>query len=103
MRTTVVTGSFTADHMRPYGEFRHGHDWHVRVKFPSGHFGDHKQGVEDVLDSLLGTLDHKFLDDIVPDPSNEGIAEWIGHQLGALDVYVWRYDRGREFGGGWSA
>lgn len=103
MRLTTITGSFTADHLRPYGAARHGHDWHVRVKLPEGHFGAHKDGAENVLDALLDGLDHKFLDDFVDDPSNEGVAEWIGRQLGAIHVYVWRFDRGREFGGEWTA
>lgn len=97
-RLTVVTGTFSADHHEPYGNARHGHDWHVRVALePSGH----KDGPQARLDVLLSTLDHGFLDAVMDDPSNEGVAEWIGAQLSAAWVYVWRFDKGREFGGWW--
>jgi 6-pyruvoyl-tetrahydropterin synthase len=100
VRLTVVTGSFAADHVAPYGKHRHGHDWHVRAAVaPDGH----KDGPQARLDNVLSVLDHGFLDALVPDPSNEGVAEWIAGQLGAAWVYVWRYDRGREFGGEWRA
>ena len=100
MRLTVVTGSFSADHHEPYGKFRHGHDWHVRAALDAK---GHKNGPQARLDVLLSTLDHGFLDAILPDPSNEGVAEWIGEQLRAAWVYVWRYERGREFGAEWRA
>lgn len=98
MKTTVITGSFSADHQKPYGKERHGHDWHVRARVPVQ--GD-KDGPSVRLDAILGELDHRFLDVILRDPSNEGVAEWIGEKLGAVEVYVWRFDRGREFGGSW--
>lgn len=98
MRLTVVTGSFAADHERPYGKSRHGHDWHVRAALPDGAHKDEPQGR---LDAVLAGLDHGFLDVLIPDPTNEGVAEWLGARLGAAWVYVWRYDRGREFGGWW--
>lgn len=95
---TVVTSSFAADHQKPFGVTRHGHDWHVRAAFPAGRHKDERQGE---LDGLLAQVDHGSLDDHLPDPSNEGVAEWLGRALGCAWVYVWRYDRGREFGGEW--
>lgn len=98
MRLTIVTGSFAADHKGPYGKHRHGHDWHVRAALaPSGH----KDGAQARLDRVLAVLDHAFLDALVPEASNEGVAEWIAAQLDCGWTYVWRYDKGREFGGWW--
>lgn len=96
--TTVVTGSFAADHIGRYAARRHGHDWHVRAALAAD---GHKDGPQGRLDGLLALLDHKHLDDLLPNPSNEGVAQWIGEQLGCAWVYVWRYDKGREFGGEW--
>lgn len=98
MRRTVVTSTFSADHIHPFGSHRHGHDFHVRAAFRSG---KHKAEREAELDGLLSRLDHGLIDDHIREPSNEGIAEWIGKQLGCLYVYVWRYEKGREFGGEW--
>lgn len=98
MRLTVVTGSFCADHKSPYGEHRHGHDWHVRAALAAR---GHKDQPQQLLDRLLMRLDHAFLDEHLAEASNEGVAEWIGSQLDAAWVYVWRYDRGREFGAEW--
>lgn len=100
MRLTIVTGSFSADHCKPYGAHRHGHDWHVEAEVPAG---EHKDAPQARLDALLAQLDHGFLDDAMDDPSNEGVAEWLGVQLAASSVKVWRYDRGRKFGGVWRA
>lgn len=98
MRLTLVAGSFSADHQKPYAEHRHGHDWHVEAEVPA--IG-HKDGPQDALDRLLAKLDHQFLDDLLDDPTSEGVAEWVGRSLGAEAVTVWRYDRGRKFGGKW--
>lgn len=98
MTSTIVTGSFAADHQKPYGDARHGHDWHVEAALPAG---GHKDQPQAVLDRLLARLDHQFLDHILADPSNEGVAAWLGDQLGAKWVQVWRYDRGRKFGAEW--
>lgn len=100
MRLTLVTGSFSADHQRPFGDHRHGHDWHIEALVPDG---EHKDRPQDNLDSLLDKLDHSFLDEYLEDPSNEGVAEWIGARLGAVEVTVLRFDRGRRFGGVWRA
>lgn len=96
--TTIVTGSFSADHQKPYGTHRHGHDWHVRVAFAA--LG-HKDEPQRWLDETLAFFDHGFLDEHLDDPSNEGVATWLGEKLHAEWVYVWRYDRGREFGAEW--
>ena len=98
--TTIVTGSFTADHQKPYGVRRHGHDWHVRVSFEAT---GHKDEPQRWLDETLAVFDHGFLDEHLEDPSNEGVAKWLGEHLHATRVYVWRYDKGREFGAEWTA
>lgn len=98
MRLTIVTGSFSADHQRPYGETRHGHDWHVEAGIPEQ---GHKDGPQAHLDRVLEKLDHLFLDDHLDDPTNEGVAEWLGEQLGAAWVQVHRFERGRKFGAEW--
>lgn len=100
MQLTLVTGSFSADHQRPFGVDRHGHDWHVEALVE---YGEHKDTAQGHLDVLLDMLDHRFLDDVIPDPSNEGVATWIGEQLCAVEVTVYRFDRGRKFGGVWRA
>lgn len=100
MRLTLVTGTFSADHQKPFGDRRHGHDWHVEALVPDG---KHKDDPQTRLDALLAKLDHGFLDDVMRDPSNEGVAEWLGAYLKAEEVVVWRFDRGRKFGGVWRA
>lgn len=95
---TYVTCSFSADHLRPYGDARHGHDWHVMASY---HTGLHKTESEEFLSATCAKLDHKFLDDIIADPTNEGVAAWIGEKTGAQYVRVWRFDKGREFGAEW--
>lgn len=98
MRLTIVTGSFAADHFKPYGAHRHGHDWHVRLALAES---GHKDGPQARLDAKLAELDHGFLDDLIPDASNEGVAQWLGEQLAAAWVQVWRFEKGREFGAEW--
>ena len=77
--TTIVTGSFTADHQKPYGVRRHGHDWHVRVSFEAT---GHKDEPQRWLDETLAVFDHGFLDEHLEDPSNEGVAKWLGEHRG---------------------
>lgn len=98
MLLTVVTGTFSADHQKPYGAERHGHDWHVRAALPAA---GHKDAPKQLLDATLSDLNGQFLDNLMSEPTNEGIAEWIGKGIGCAWVYVWRYDAGGEFGGEW--
>lgn len=100
MLLTTVTGTFSADHMKPYGDARHGHDWHVEAEVPAA---GHKEQPQAHLDRLLGQVEGSFLDDLLESPTNEGVAQWLGAALGADRVAVWRFDRGRKFGGVWRA
>lgn len=98
MRLTLVTGMFSADHTKPYGDHRHGHDWHVEAIIPES--GD-KASPEERLDEALRVLHGAYIDSILSDPSNEGVAQWLGERLSAAQVLVYRFDRGRKFGALW--
>ncbi len=64
----------------------HGHGFRVKIRaaladgwarFPGSEVDD----LLSHLKSCVAPLDHQYLNDIIPDPSNENIARWIQNQL----------------------
>jgi 6-pyruvoyl-tetrahydropterin synthase len=102
--TTFVDGGFCALHA-PFSRESHGHDWFVRATFRSDGAPINYLDRQKRLDEWLAAIDHGDLNSLLPsNPTNEGVAEWIGRHLkddGCVKVKVWRFEKGRKFGATW--
>ncbi len=95
-RYTVVNAPFEAackiDSLHPAPARRlHGHSYlaRIRAELPSN-WGQFK-GVEvnqlrQHLIDAVAPLDHRYLNDIIANPTNENIVRWLGKSLGALSL-----------------
>jgi len=96
---TYAEGQFCGIHCGPYATVTHGHDFWVRATWEGK--GDFRIW-RDMLDDELSALDHRDLNALLGDKAtNEGIATYLGPVLDAVEVEVWRFDRGRRFGAIW--
>jgi 6-pyruvoyltetrahydropterin/6-carboxytetrahydropterin synthase len=79
----------------------HGHTWRLRVtvRAPVGADGlafDFKRLGQAVRDRVIGVLDHADLNEVMPQPSAERIAQWVWNRLAGLplwEVRVWESDQ----------
>ena len=94
MYRLTVKSSFAAAHrLRDYGgkcEHLHGHNWLVEVSVESGSLNEvglalDFKDLKARTDEVLGSLDHKFLNEVEPfgrlNPSSENIARFIFEKL----------------------
>lgn len=87
-----ATHHFPDDH--GYDRQPHGHDYEMSVllegqRAPGGMLFDMRQLKELVQRNVIDRLDHKDLNEILPDPSLEALAEWIWQQLrGAIPAAI---------------
>lgn len=90
----MVETTFAAAHqLRGYKgkcENMHGHNWKVQAHVMVERLNDIDIGIDfhefkDILQEIIGPLDHSFLNDIFPftekNPSSENIAKWIYDSL----------------------
>lgn len=88
---------FCAGHFLPNHEGscrnQHGHNWTLQVEIsgrifnegPSvGMIMDYKDLTECVKENVIARLDHKNLNDIIPNPTAENIVKWIVGELKPL-------------------
>jgi 6-pyruvoyltetrahydropterin/6-carboxytetrahydropterin synthase len=81
---------FNATHHFPedpgYDRLQHGHDYEMTVllegqRAPGAMLFDMRDLKEIVRRDVIDRLDHKDLNEILPDPSLEALTEWIWTQL----------------------
>ena len=92
-RLTIVTDFAAAHCLRHYqGECEnlHGHNWKVEVTVKARELDKAGLGIDFKIlkqrtKDLLGTLDHKYLNELAPfaevSPSSENIARYLYHEL----------------------
>lgn len=87
-----TTGSFDAAHKGEYAEQFHGHTWHVRIFWPAEPSKDAIFMKARLRQYLEAAFDHRMLDDVVPDPTNFGVAKALAQLMGddIKKIVVWR-------------
>ena len=85
MKLTGVGCVFSAAHEPPEGGDLHGHSYEVTAWFIAGADARHLQAK---LVQAVEQLDHKVLGPELA--SGEAMAEWIGRQLGCVEVEIGR-------------
>jgi 6-pyruvoyltetrahydropterin/6-carboxytetrahydropterin synthase len=93
MTTVFIEDSFDAAHWLPNVpdghkcKRMHGHTYRVRIEMTgpvgaeTGWVMDYET-IQKAWRPAKNTLDHHTLNDILPNPTCELIAEWIGHSMG---------------------
>lgn len=84
--------TFDAAHKGEYAEQIHGHTWHVRVWWPAFPPKDARFMHARLRQYLEAAFDHRLLDDIIPVPTNYGVAKALSQLMGD-DIHridVWR-------------
>lgn len=87
--------SFDAAHKGEYADQVHGHTWWVAVGWPCVP-PKNAEFMKARLDQYLeAAFDHRLLDDVVPDPTNYGVARAILQLMGddIKKIVVWREGR----------
>ena len=84
--------SFDAAHKGEYADQVHGHTWFVRIFWPAEPPKDARFMHARLRQYLEAAFDHRMLDDVIPDPTNYGVAKALSGLMGddIKIIEVWR-------------
>jgi 6-pyruvoyl-tetrahydropterin synthase len=84
--------SFDAAHKGEYAEQIHGHTWWVEIEWDANPPRNAIFMNAKLKQYLEASFDHRLLDDVIPDPTNIGVARALLSLMGdeILKIKVWR-------------